>query len=87
MRRKLRRGYWGYAHKRSKSDKRPVRRRIEIQKSLKGHAKMRTLVHEMMHQLHIGLAERTILQLEDGIVQMVEENPEVFHDLVHELIK
>lgn len=39
----------------------------------------------MIHQLDIGLSERTVLRLEEGIVQMVEENPEIFHELAHRL--
>lgn len=81
VRKRLRPGHYGSAYKRTKSDRRPCRRRIEIAKHLRGHAKLSTLVHEMLHQLHIGFAERTILRLESGIVQMVMENPEVFQNL------
>ena len=74
-------GVVGLAYKPTKGDRRPVRRRIAIEKTMRRHARMRTLVHEMIHQLDMGLSERTVLRLENGIVQMVAENPEVFHEL------
>ncbi len=86
-RRRLRPSADGRAFKRTKSDKRHVNRRIELERNLRGVAKLSTLIHEMLHQLHIGLAERTILKLESGIVQMVGENPELFHELAHRTIE
>jgi len=76
----------GLAFKRTKSDRRPVRRRIVLRRNLKGAKRLSVLVHEMIHQLDIGLAERTVLRLEDGIVQMVEENPELFYELAHRIL-
>jgi hypothetical protein len=75
----------GYAYKRHKSDRRPVTRRIELHSNLRGAKKLSVLVHEMIHQLDIGLAERTVLRLESGIVEMIEDNPEVFHELADRL--
>lgn len=60
-------------------------RRIELRKGIRGVRKLSTLLHEMIHQLDIGLAERTVLRLEEGLVQMVEDNPELFHELAHRL--
>lgn len=42
---------------------------------------MSTLVHEMLHQMNFRFSERTILRLEEGLMELVEENPEVFRDL------
>lgn len=56
-------------------------RRIEVADSLRGKRLLSTLVHEMLHQLDHRLSERTILRLEEGIVELVLENPEVFDRL------
>lgn len=79
------RGAMGYAYKRGGGDRRQQNRRIELDRRLRGARKLSTLVHEMIHQLDIGLAERTVLRLESGIVEMIEENPEVFHELSRHL--
>jgi len=71
----------GLAYKRSKNDKRPVRRRIVLAKRLRGVKKLSTLVHEMLHMVDHRLSEKTVLQLEDAITEMVIDNPEVFHGL------
>jgi hypothetical protein len=57
------------------------KRRIEVADSLRGKRLLSTLVHEMLHQLDHRLSERTILRLEEGIVELVLENPEVFDRL------
>ncbi len=54
---------------------------IVLEKSLRGRRAMSTLVHEMLHQMNFRFAESTILRLEEGIMELVEENPEVFRDL------
>ena len=68
----------GLAYKRTKSDKRPVRRRIVLRKNLRGVKQLSTLLHECLHQIHIGLSERTVLRLEEALVELVLENPELF---------
>lgn len=73
----------GYSYKRTKSDKRQVKRRIELRANMRGARRLVTLVHEMIHQLDIGLSERTVLRLEAGIVEMVRDNPEVFYELAN----
>ena len=70
----------GRAYKPTKKHKH-LERKIEIRKSARPLAKLSTLIHEMLHQLDHRLAESTVLQLEAGLVEMVEENPEVFSDL------
>lgn len=85
MVRRLVGGALGHAYKRGGGDRQQIGRRIELHKHLRGARRLSTLVHEMIHQLNIALAERTVLRLEEGIVQMVEENPEVFHELADRL--
>lgn len=70
----------GRAYKPTKKHKH-LQRKIELRRNSKQVTKLATLVHEMIHQLDHRLSERTVLLLEDGIVQMVEENPEVFSRL------
>lgn len=70
----------GRAYKPTKKHKH-LQRKIELRKNAGRRMKLITLVHEMIHQMDHRLSEQTVLQLEEGIVQMVEENPEVFSDL------
>ena len=74
--------YDGLAYKRTRSDKRSVRRRIVLRKNLRGVAQLSALLHECLHQIDHGLSERTVLRLEEAIVDLVLENPEVFHNRV-----
>jgi hypothetical protein len=43
-----------------------------------------TLIHEMLHQLDHRLSEKTVLRLEESILELVLENPEVFSRLWEE---
>ena len=70
----------GRAFKPTKKHKH-LKRKIELRRNAKTRTKLVTLVHEMIHMLDHRLSESTVLRLEDGIVQMVEENPEVFSRL------
>lgn len=54
---------------------------IVLERSLRGRRALSTLVHEMLHQMNFRFSERTILQLEEGLMELIEENPEVFRDL------
>lgn len=74
--RKLSAGTWGQASKHSDG-----KREITLRPGLSGIARLRTLVHEMLHHADFRLGEKTVLALEDEIVQMVIENPELFHEL------
>lgn len=56
------------------------RRRIVLNRRLRGVQQLSTLVREMIHQAHLGFSERTVLRLEESIVEMILENPEVFHN-------
>ena len=76
-RRKLARGTAGVVFKRT---------RIEIAPDLRGVWKLSTLVHEMIHELDFRLSERTVLKLEEGLVGLVHDNPELFHELAHALL-
>ena len=70
----------GRAYKPTKKHKH-LQRKIELRKGMRGTRKLSTLIHEMLHQMDHRLSERTVLLLEAGIVEMVQENPEVFHSL------
>lgn len=67
-------GYVGYSWK-------GKGRRIEVDRNLRGVKLLSTLIHEMLHQLDHRLSERTVLQLEEDLVELVLENPEVFGSL------
>ena len=54
---------------------------IVLEKSLRGRRALGTLVHEMLHHMNFRFSEKTILKLEEGLVELVEDNPEVFRDL------
>lgn len=69
-----RKGYIGYSWKGKK-------RRIEVDRNLRGKALLSTMIHEMLHQLDHRLSERTVLELEEGIVELILENPEIFDRL------
>jgi hypothetical protein len=80
VRRKALNGYAGLSFKRARGDRRPVVRRIELHESLRGVRKLAALIHEMLHQLDLRFSERTVLALEAALVELILENPEVFHD-------
>ena len=61
-----------------------IRRRIELHTSLRGVKLLSTLIHEMLHQLDHRLSEGTVLRLEESILEMILENPEVFSGLWEE---
>ncbi len=60
------------------------RKKIVLRKGLRGIKQLSTLVHEMLHHLDAGLSERTVLRLEEAIVGLVLENPELFHNRLWE---
>lgn len=74
----------GVAYKRTKSDKRRIERRIELRRGMKARRRLAALLHEMIHQADIGLSERTVLRLEEAFLEMVLENPEIFHNSLWE---
>jgi hypothetical protein len=71
-------GYAGLSFKRAQDDRRPVHRRIELHRGLRGLRQLSVLVHEMIHQMDLRFSERTVLALEAAIMELVLENPEVF---------
>lgn len=70
----------GRAYKPTKKHKH-LQRKIELRRNSKQLMKLSTLVHEMIHLVDHRLSERTVLQLEAGIVEMIAENPETFSKL------
>ena len=61
-----------------------LKRRIEVHRNLRGIGLLSTLIHEMLHQLDHRLSEGTVLRLEESILEMILENPEVFSGLWEE---
>ena len=74
----------GLAYKRPKRDRRPVRRRIVIARRLRGVKRLSTLVHEALHIIDMRLSEQTVLRIEEAMVELVIDNPEVFHNQLWE---
>jgi len=55
---------------------------IEISPAEKPIVRLSTLLHEMLHQVDFGLAEKTILRLEERLLELVIANPKVFRKVL-----